>query len=348
MDNLAHGLFGGILGAILAPDVAEKYKGRLILASAALVNLPDIDLLLNFLGEEIYFFHHRGITHSVFGLLGMIPLAMWIFGKIMGKRFKAECGPKFSRSRVFLFVLVQLLIGHFFLDYLTAFGTMFFYPFSFERFSYPLMFIIDPLFWVLSGAGVLLFSLRSSWTRQAIHKIAIGALVMIFGLWSFELVFKKEAEALYLSKVGDNNQLYDLTAYPGPLSPFFWVVLGEMNDPVKKYHQAVITRFQKDLSSTYLEFPIPSSYTHEQFCSDKEYNLKAQQAFLQYQRWGEKVSCSVYTLDGKEGCRCISLKYGIPGHSDELPFSAYWISPKGETKIPDRGNGNVFGDFLPF
>ncbi len=298
MDNLAHSAFGAVLGAALEPELIVDKKNRALLCSALLANLPDIDILIRFFDAQAYVLHHRGLTHSILGLALTLPLGLAIFRLILGPL-------PFYRS--FRFVFLQIALSHFFLDYLTSYGTMFLYPFSFQRFSYPLMFIIDPFFWLITWGG-LWFVVRSS--PKTIRKKALITLGSSLILWFGELYGKKSVEAL------SQKEVY--ASYPGPLAPLNWHTVGPEGE----------TSFSFFRDPKFQEHPLPSSLEKDHLCRDQPYVQEAQESFARFSEWAEYPVCEPYTFDRIRGCRCYSLKYAI-AQLGLVTFGEYFIPPEG-------------------
>jgi len=323
MDNLAHGLAGALLSAGSFPREAAQNKRRLLLASLAVVNLPDLDLLLALWSRETYFFHHRGFTHSFLGLLVMFPLGMgmarWLLGSTTSIR----------GTSLWLFVAMQLLLGHFFLDFLTSYGTMFLYPFSMARFSYPLMFIVDPLFWILSGLSVWVSYQQSLSSR--IRRMAMGGGLCVLGLWGFEWHHKKEAEShVHVPPGVTMEQIY---SYPGPLAPWIWTITVPMEGE-RRYLQGFVSLLSTGNSRwAWIE-------NASQLCPIEADSPLALQAFERYKEWGEHVVCRADNGLGQNGCLCHSLKYEVPG-LNTASFGAYRIELDGHTELVSRPSGGV-------
>lgn len=195
MDNLAHSITSVTVGSALFPEQSTINKKRLYICSILIGNLPDIDFVLAAFGKEFYFYHHRGLTHSLLGLTLIIPLSLYVFNRIMGPACHKNPKLKFSFAERLSFVTVQLFV-HFLLDYLTTYGMPLLYPFSWMRFSYPLMFVIDPLYWAISGAGAI--ALFNAKLKSARHYALLARLsiVLILCLWLWENYAKNRAEAL--------------------------------------------------------------------------------------------------------------------------------------------------------
>lgn len=321
MDNLAHGLAGVLLGAGLFPREAVRSKRRLFVASILVVNLPDIDILLRLWSNEAYFFHHRGFTHSFIGLLLMIPLAFWLARLTLGRE------STLSPCYLWWFVLAQLLVGHFFLDFLTSYGTMFLYPFTMRRFSFPLMFIIDPLFWMVTGASAWLCYRQSTPTR--IRRIAAGSGFAVACLWAFELHHRHLAQEKIPSELASTTQYI----YPAPLAPWAWSLVLATGETRSPYVQGFVSLWGQG----YTRFSPTKSAYQAQLCPQLSDSSLARQAFERYKQWGEPVVCrsGESSTDLIPGCMCSSLKYAFPGEPPGF-FGSYWIQADGHTAFAPR------------
>lgn len=314
MDNLAHSAVAVLVAAALEPHLIKQHRLRLMSASVAIVNLPDIDVLMGIFGTEFYHFHHRGLTHSVFGLALLVPISIWIL------RIFFKFVPRFTFRKQLTFVVAQLLFAHFFLDWLTTYGVMFLYPYSFARFSYPLMFIVDPLLWGISllGAGLLLKNCKNFYYYR---KIAYIHLVLIIGLWGVENYSKNYIENMYKRSIETYGEI---KSYPGPLAPLYWSIL-EINERPDGSHHYTQASFSFARKNSPMRFhPVPNEYVHDQLCEEMANQDLPQKSFVQYSGWGEYVVCQYKTLDQKQGCGCLSLKYSLAAFDSSL-FGAFWI-----------------------
>ncbi len=322
MDNLAHSLFAAGVGMAFSPETARKQRGRLLLASIATANLPDIDILLAAFGREFYMYQHRGFTHSVTGLLLMLPLATYIVRKILD----LELSP-WSLPKTFAFALLQICVSHLWLDYLTAYGTMLLYPLM-ERFSYPLMFIIDPFFWLCTGLTFALGYFRQSPNAWVMRLRIFAGWTTILLLWGSEYHYKKAAESIYSNQFPSR----ELSSYPGPLAPMVWTLLSENPKGNElEFHQGIVN-FSKEGDQTLRSGPVPANYYHDRICPKQIGNPEALQHFEKYRQWGEKVACREQTLGQRQGCLCYSLKYSLIFLGYE-GFGAYFIDDSGQTSI---------------
>ena len=329
MDNLAHALTGIVTASAIAPAQATDRRVRFFIAAALITNIPDIDIVLALFGDwSFYHFHHRGFTHSLLGQLVFIPLAIWLWRTILGARGMTG-RPSWCESLPV--VLALLWFAHYFLDYLTSYGTLFLYPFSFERFSWPLMFIIDPALWILGVIGVFVLSLPFT-RRVAVRRtVAVVSLLSVFALWGWQLQYKSASAVMALA-ARSGAELHVVNSYPQMLAPINWLVLLRGDDGV--YHQA-LTRFDglSPHSGADMSFvPAPPDtdlpqVRYDQFCPEATFSAAALEKFAGFRRFAEYTAC--YQEAGRDDCRCVGLKYNLLLSPQLTRFSDVRISQEG-------------------
>ena len=136
MDSLTHATLGACIGTLM---LGKPLGRKALLWGAVAQNLPDIDGIANiWLPTSEGLLAHRGLTHSLpVGLLAAAGFA-WL-----AHRWQRTGGV--SIWQWFVFFAVQLSV-HDLLDTTNAYGTGLLEPFSHERFSVHLLYVIDPLF----------------------------------------------------------------------------------------------------------------------------------------------------------------------------------------------------------
>ncbi|WP_428331640.1 metal-dependent hydrolase [Mucilaginibacter sp.] len=165
MDPLTHLTLGACTGEIL---LGRRFGKKAMLFGALAANLPDIDTVFGLFepGDQALLLH-RGITHSIsFAILVGLLLA-WLF-------HRWYCSIGFGAFGVFFCVELGL---HDLLDSCTSYGTGLLEPFVHTRYSFHLLFVVDPLFtiWLLIATFVLLFKVK--WRRRwAFGGIALSLL----------------------------------------------------------------------------------------------------------------------------------------------------------------------------
>lgn len=136
MDSITQASLGAAVGYLCWQDKLGK---KSLVAGAAIGTLPDLDILLYPLLDEVQrLYWHRGESHSIwFILLGTIGLARLL--KIT--KVTRDLHHTKAMSGVFLILLTHVLI-----DLFTVYGTQLLAPVSRHGFALGNMFIIDPLF----------------------------------------------------------------------------------------------------------------------------------------------------------------------------------------------------------
>ena len=163
MDPLTHLTLGACTGEIL---LGKRWGKKAMLFGALAANLPDVDTVAGLFvrGDEALLLH-RGFMHSLlFALIAGLLLA-WLFSRLFRR-------VDFGAFALFFVLEIGL---HDLLDTCTGYGTGLLEPFSHERFSFHLLFVVDPLFIIplLIATIVLLIRkvnspLRLQWAAAAI------------------------------------------------------------------------------------------------------------------------------------------------------------------------------------
>jgi membrane-bound metal-dependent hydrolase YbcI (DUF457 family) len=163
MDTVTHGLAGWLI----ARSIPEKWKGGHPKTVAAVVSLasvlPDADNAASLLGSEIYLRVHRGLSHSLPGILAVSLVLALLF---------ARYGKLKDRRAVFLLALLGQL-SHVVLDLLNSYGTQILQPFTDTRFALDILFIVDLVFTGIIVAGIALSRANPSRARTALAALAV-------------------------------------------------------------------------------------------------------------------------------------------------------------------------------
>lgn len=165
MDSLTHIAFGALLGQAYAGKIMGK---RAMLVGAACQSLPDIDFIGGlFLSPTENILFHRGFIHSFFfAVLMSLVISYW------ANRWRRI--DNFGFRHWMLFIGLEI-VTHLLLDSLNAYGIGWLEPFNNQRFSFNVIFVIDPLFSV--GLGISCISLlilrdshpnRNFWATSAL------------------------------------------------------------------------------------------------------------------------------------------------------------------------------------
>ncbi|SMF49840.1 metal-dependent hydrolase [Pseudobacteriovorax antillogorgiicola] len=334
MDNLAHALASAATSAATHPRALKKSPKALLLSSAIVANIPDIDILLAALGQETYHFHHRGFTHSFLGLPFMVVLGALI------QRFICRKNPIFTWKDSLIWASSQLLISHFLLDYLTSYGVMFWYPASFARYAWPMMFIIDPMFWLICAIGLIQVWRNLDLPCSRVRAIGFAVFSVMVSWWTIIGIAKYKGEKLAFP----NEPRQEILSFPGPLSPLVWLVVHDHPDG---YNSSIIS-YMTDDEARIIPQPLDNRYVSDQLCSNLSGTPEADTAYRQYQRWATWTICE-NTDDG--GCHCHSMRYAFNLNAHEPYFGSVKIKNNGELAFipPDRKSaGSEFFDRFMF
>jgi uncharacterized protein len=155
MDPITHAFTGCLLGK----SYFDKRMGRVGIFAVTLgAVFPDVDVFATAFDHDPLGLikHHRTFTHS---LAGMVVFSIVLAGlTALWVRRKGRAGPGFGA----LVLAYGVGIGsHLVLDLCTSFGTCVLDPFSYARFSWDLLFIVDFLF-----MGILLAPQLVAWAYR--------------------------------------------------------------------------------------------------------------------------------------------------------------------------------------
>lgn len=158
MDNFTHSL----VGLTAARAGLEKLSPGATLLCVLAANSPDSDVIMLVVGDRWdYLQHHRGITHSIVGVIGLaiaLPLIFYAVDRLWS-RFRGQ-PPKVKLKGLMLSSFI-VSATHPLLDWTNNYGIRLWLPWS-EKWSYgDLVFIVDPYLWLILGGGVFLLGART-------------------------------------------------------------------------------------------------------------------------------------------------------------------------------------------
>ena len=160
MDPISQGALGGAL----SQSIANKENiARITLIGCLAGMAPDLDVLIQSTTDPILFLeYHRQFTHSLI----FIPFGSLI---VAGALY-----PIMRKALNFKTVYLASVLGyltHGLLDACTSYGTLLFWPFSYERIAWNNVSVVDPLFTL----PLLLFVICAIRSKKTIyHRLAIG------------------------------------------------------------------------------------------------------------------------------------------------------------------------------
>jgi inner membrane protein len=177
MDNLCHTLAGAALGEAGLKRVSPWGNVTLMLSA----NLPDVDALA-FFAETPHVALRRGWTHGVGGQV-LMPLVLTALLLAVDRALARRRGraPRLRAGPTLLLAYIGMA-SHVFLDYLNVYGVRLLAPISDRWFYGDAVFIIDPVLWVVLGAGVLIARWRASLV-PGVAAIAVAGAYIAGMLW---------------------------------------------------------------------------------------------------------------------------------------------------------------------
>lgn len=175
MDPLTHSLAGGALGATPLGRVAKTAPVLLIVGA----NLPDIDALAYFRGDDFALAVRRGWTHGAVAMV-VLPVVLWALFYGWERWRGREPAPD-----KLLYLSVLAVWSHPLLDWLNTYGVRFLYPFDGRWFYGDALYIVDPWMWLMLGAAAFLVFAR--------RKRAVTAWLVLAGVASVVVVFGSES-----------------------------------------------------------------------------------------------------------------------------------------------------------
>lgn len=152
MDNLTHTL----CGLALARLGLDRHGPRATLALAVGANLPDVDIVTGLVGLETYLVHHRGITHSLVGVVAQtVLLALAV------RHWPARSAGDRAPLSILAWYSLLGVGSHLALDALNSYGVRPFLPFDPGWIYGDAVFIVEPWLWLAFGAAAVSGARRS-------------------------------------------------------------------------------------------------------------------------------------------------------------------------------------------
>jgi inner membrane protein len=206
VDTFTHGLLGAAASQAIFAKKLPRSAGLIgFIAGVA----PDLDLFLGSGTDPVAsIVYHRQFTHSLLfipvGALLVSLLCLWM------KPFKG------ARLAVYGAAFVGYGL-HSLLDACTSYGTLLLWPFSYQRISWDIIAIVDPIFSLILLVGVLWAVIRR---RPWPARVAVcGAVIYLgFGVWqSYRAMTVQDELAAARGHVIEHRRVMPL---PGSLVPW--------------------------------------------------------------------------------------------------------------------------------
>lgn len=162
MDNLTHSL----VGLTAAKAGLERLSPGATTLCVLAANAPDSDIVAVAFGDRWTFLeHHRGITHSIAGVIFLAVLLPLIFYGVdwIWSRFRNQT-PK-TKFKGLLIASFIASATHPLLDWSNNYGIRFLLPWSAKWFYGDLLFIVDPYIWLILGGAAFLLTARTGFLK---------------------------------------------------------------------------------------------------------------------------------------------------------------------------------------
>lgn len=201
----------------------------LVLAAEA----SDLDILSEFGGRVYGFAHHRGFTHTFFGvpfMAALVVLLVWIGWRIRNRKRGGSLDAPVPRWGVLFGLAFLAGLSHILLDYTNAYGVRQFAPLSYRWYSWDIVYIVEPVLWVILAAALVLPKLfglvdseigaRRKGPRG--RAAAVIALLLVIAFWGFRDYEHRRALAAMQSLTYRGQDAIRVSAYPYVMNPFRW------------------------------------------------------------------------------------------------------------------------------
>jgi inner membrane protein len=235
LEPLTHLLTGACLGRAGFNRKTALATATMTLAAEA----PDLDVFESIRGPVFGFGHHRGFTHSFLGLVltsALVVGFIYVIWRLRGRKIK---DPKLPPRWGLLFGFAYLAgLTHILLDFTNNYGVRPFWPFSEKWYSWDIVFIADPVIWVLLVGGLVLpaffglidkeMGVRSRGPRGRWG--AIAALIGLVALWGVRDYEHRRAVNALEARTYEGADPIRASAYPEWWSPFHWSGVVEVQN----------------------------------------------------------------------------------------------------------------------
>ncbi len=228
MEPITHFLTGAVLARAGFNRKTALATATMTLAAEA----PDLDVIGRFKGPVFAFEHHRGFTHSFLGLF-LVSAAvvgfMYVVWRLRGRKTNIpDLPPRWGL--LFLFAYIAGL-SHILLDFTNNYGVRPFWPFWGTWYSWDIVFIVEPILYVILIAGLvapLIFSGKK--LLPGGRMAALVALICVAGLYAVRDHEHRSAVQALEGQTFDSAPPVRVSVYPYPLVFLRWYAVVETRD----------------------------------------------------------------------------------------------------------------------
>jgi inner membrane protein len=234
LEPLTHFLTGACLGRAGLNRKSALATLTVTLAAEA----PDLDVIGDTRGEVFGFAHHRGFTHSLLGIALVAALVVgfvYLIWRLRGAKSNPELLPRWG----VLFGFAYLAgLSHVLLDFTNSYGVRPFWPFSERWYSWDIVFIVEPIMWILLLGGLLIPAIfhlvnQEIGPRRKAPYGQVGAALALLGvvaLWGVRDFEHRRAVAALEARLYEGATPIRVSAYPLWGNPFRWNGVVETKD----------------------------------------------------------------------------------------------------------------------
>jgi inner membrane protein len=277
MDSLTH----IALGACMGEAFAGKTLGRKAMLWGALAqSIPDIDFIASFwMDTASNLLAHRGFTHSFLFCILITPL----FALLAAYWHR----PHNISLKNWMLFFGSVIFAHIFLDAFNNYGVGWLEPFSHKRFSFNMIYVVDPLFSIGSGLACLAFIYfrKNTIYRKKIWQLGLGW-TAFYLLICIALKIKIDTDVKQSLQQQNINFTHYFTT-PAPFQNSLWyVVAGNDNGFYVGYKSIFDTK--KTMDFTY--FPRNNDLLETIENKENIYKLKCfSQDFYTIEKWNDTL-----------------------------------------------------------
>ena len=192
---------------------------------------PDLDVLGRIKGPAFSFAHHRGFTHSFVGVpldAAVVVGFVYLIWRLRGRKLKNPDLP--PRWPLLFFYACLAGLSHLLLDYTNNYGLRPFWPFSEKWYSWDIVFIFEPVMFVLLLTGLIapaFFSLidREVGARERGPRGRVAATLALVGvvlMWGVRDYEHRRALNALGARTYQGAEPMRVSAYPTVIDPFTW------------------------------------------------------------------------------------------------------------------------------
>ena len=245
MDSITQITLGAAMGEAV---LGRKVGYRAALWGGICGTLPDLDSFILYGDAVANVTYHRSASHSVFVLLLLSPIIVWLIRKIHSDAI--------NHHRGWILLVLMALLTHPVLDCFTVYGTQILWPFYIYPVSWSTIFIIDPAYTLPLLIGVL-SALIMSRSRQSGHYLNYAGIAVSSLYLTWTVGIKLYVEKIAVDSLLSQDIRYDkLLTTPAPVNTLLWRIIA-MDDT--GYYDAYYSVFDKSDRIKFAHYPSDES-----------------------------------------------------------------------------------------